>query len=315
MKKTLFSAIVGLITLFAMVLASPQESHAANCTMYAGELLSPYGHTAVYVLGLDDKLYFFPTQDVYRSWYGDDFSAVREIDPSCLVYKSLGGPMYYRPGTRLVKRVVSNDVYAVLEGGELRKIEDEASAKKFYGDNWGSKVRDVNDTFFGGYTPSNVKLNALHNGQFIKRGSQIFKIRNGKLYAYQSELPSYIRDAAILEDSSLTIGYGVAPGTIDLSGPFELSLPEANKTIATPVPPSRGNLVCTDTDGDGYNVEGGQCGPRDCDDSYKMSFPGANEICADGADNNCDGQIDENECKTRKICLGEGCPSTIIYEN
>ena len=49
---------------------------------------------------------------------------------------------------------------------------------------------------------------------------------------------------------------------------------------------------CTDNDGDGYAVEGGDCGSVDCDDSNAAINPAAEELC-DGADNNCDGSVDE----------------------
>lgn len=51
--------------------------------------------------------------------------------------------------------------------------------------------------------------------------------------------------------------------------------------------------ICTDYDGDGYYAEGGDCGQKDCNDNSVSVNPGANETCADGIDNNCDGQIDE----------------------
>jgi len=52
------------------------------------------------------------------------------------------------------------------------------------------------------------------------------------------------------------------------------------------------DLVCTDSDGDGSSVEGGDCGPADCDDTNTDVYPGADEIC-DGLDNNCDSAVDE----------------------
>lgn len=44
---------------------------------------------------------------------------------------------------------------------------------------------------------------------------------------------------------------------------------------------------CIDADGDGF------CKSDDCDDSLDASFPGAEEICFDGLDNNCNGVVDE----------------------
>ncbi len=50
---------------------------------------------------------------------------------------------------------------------------------------------------------------------------------------------------------------------------------------------------CTDSDQDGYAVEGGCCGTVDCDDSDPDRYPGATERCDDGKDNNCDGNVNE----------------------
>ncbi|MDW7773947.1 MAG: putative metal-binding motif-containing protein [Desulfobulbaceae bacterium] len=51
--------------------------------------------------------------------------------------------------------------------------------------------------------------------------------------------------------------------------------------------------TCIDNDGDSFAVDGGECGPVDCDDNDAATNPGAEEICGDGLDNDCDGLIDE----------------------
>jgi hypothetical protein len=52
--------------------------------------------------------------------------------------------------------------------------------------------------------------------------------------------------------------------------------------------------ACTDLDGDGYNVEGNDCGPIDCDDASTSVYPGAPELCDGSIDHNCDGFTDES---------------------
>ncbi len=60
---------------------------------------------------------------------------------------------------------------------------------------------------------------------------------------------------------------------------------------------------CTDADGDGYSPDGGDCGEVDCDDTDATVNPGATEICDDGIDNDCDGDIDAADSDCAGVCV------------
>jgi len=50
---------------------------------------------------------------------------------------------------------------------------------------------------------------------------------------------------------------------------------------------------CGDVDGDG--IPGVDCGGDDCDDDDPAVYPGADELCANGIDDDCDGDVDEDD--------------------
>ncbi len=82
---------------------------------------------------------------------------------------------------------------------------------------------------------------------------------------------------------------------------------------AAPTTPPPTALQCPDADRDGFSPAGGACGPRDCNDSNASINPGAREICGDGVDNDCDGNIDsaDRECNGTD-CVGRFLASPVI---
>ena len=80
---------------------------------------------------------------------------------------------------------------------------------------------------------------------------------------------------------------------------------DGNGLVDTADPNAVGcTTVCTDMDGDGYSIEGGACGPIDCNDADGSVNPGASEICSDAVDNNCNGLTDTADMNA------VGCPLT-----
>jgi hypothetical protein len=56
--------------------------------------------------------------------------------------------------------------------------------------------------------------------------------------------------------------------------------------------PDAPSPACSDGDGDGYRPQGRTCGPADCNDANPAVHPMAIELCTDGIDNDCDGNVD-----------------------
>jgi len=66
---------------------------------------------------------------------------------------------------------------------------------------------------------------------------------------------------------------------------------------ALPAHEAHGDVILIDSDGDGFYPDN-ECDylpSGDCDDNDAVVYPGAEEISGDNKDNDCDGQIDEND--------------------
>ncbi len=114
-----------------------------------GDLLKG-SRSTIYYCGQDGYRHTFTQEKVYSSWYGENFTSVRQIQDAQLSLIPLGRNMTYRPGLRLLKIQSDPKVYAV-SGRTLRWVEDEAVAEKLYGAEWSKYVDDIADAFFADY--------------------------------------------------------------------------------------------------------------------------------------------------------------------
>jgi hypothetical protein len=110
-----------------------------------------YSDTAVYYFASDGRRYVFPNEKVYFTWY-PTFADVNILSLEDMTKIPIGGNVTYRPGAKLVKFQTDNKVYAVYQNGELRWVPTEQLAMDLYGDNWASKVDDINESFYVNYT-------------------------------------------------------------------------------------------------------------------------------------------------------------------
>lgn len=106
---------------------------------------------AVYYVGIDGKRRAFPNEKVFYSWY-TNFGGVVELDGPGLSAIVLGRNVTTRPGTRMVKFMSIDKVYAVARGGVLRWVKTEAVAQAMFGTNWNTKVDDVSEAFYTDFT-------------------------------------------------------------------------------------------------------------------------------------------------------------------
>jgi hypothetical protein len=158
LRKTIAFSVM-LMTVLSMSLVATVNVQAAT----SGDLVKVDGASAVYYLGADSRLYVFPNQDVFFSWYSD-FNSVVTISATEL--NSYGAPkanVVMRAGTRLIKRPIPTapEVYAVEPNGTLRWIDSEATAIALYGNAWATRVVDVVDSFFTNYQGDNAKTNKV----------------------------------------------------------------------------------------------------------------------------------------------------------
>lgn len=115
-----------------------------------GSLIKSEASRAVYYVDASGVRHVFVNLQVYRSWYGDDFSDVVEVSESTIASIRLGRPVTMRPG-KMIKLSSDPKVYLVVKNRGLRHITSEAIATNLFGPAWNKQITEEDITTFSSY--------------------------------------------------------------------------------------------------------------------------------------------------------------------
>lgn len=163
-----------LAILVAFAALTPLQS--AQAAAQIDDLVMCADSSTVYYIGEDGKRHAFFNEKVFKSWYAN-FDGVKRIACTDLADLQLGQNVPYQAGTKLVKLVSSPIVYVVTPGGVLRPIASEEQAVTLYGEDWATRVDDMDDGFFSSFeVETELEDEELPKGLLLKDHDDIFLI-------------------------------------------------------------------------------------------------------------------------------------------
>jgi hypothetical protein len=150
-RAYLGATLVGTATVFVGEGSEePQpEEPQEPAELKAGDLIKG-SQQAVYYFGTNGKRHVFAHQDMYFSWYGNDFSKVKTISDELLASLPLGPSVPFKPGS-LIKVPSVPNVYVVDLNQTLRHITSESLASQLFGSTWNKNVRDLSEALLTSY--------------------------------------------------------------------------------------------------------------------------------------------------------------------
>lgn len=143
-----------------------------NSYLTAGTMFKVVGRPAIYVLGRDREVLYFPSGDEFKSWrptYGGYILINQTCFDSLDVPSSYPAAINFRPGSFVLKRPAASQLYAVLPGNTLAKITP-AAARALYGSFY--KTMTVADIFWPHYVKraADITTSQPHPGMLVSKG-------------------------------------------------------------------------------------------------------------------------------------------------
>lgn len=223
------------MSLLVLLLLPAGVAFAQSSAYSAGDLIKTRYSPTVYYFGYDGKRHAFPNEPIYFSWYSN-FDGVKIITPQELAEIPLGPSVVVRPGTNLVKIQTDPKVYAVEPYGVLRHVTSEALAQNLFGENWASKVIDLDVAFFPDYKIGDPITYQAHPEntvfRYLNEGDKTYIYKNGKAWAFRDVVKAQkhrFQERFILTLTKPTFSYTLGYKEIDEIHPILLDTAQTIK--------------------------------------------------------------------------------------
>lgn len=181
LKKVFSFSVVVTTILWSVGVAAlvPSVAQGATCpTLAAGDMIKVTGKAAIYAVNNNLEVLYFPSGDEFKSWrptYGGYISIDQDCFDTLNVPATYPGGINYHPGSYIVKRPSSDQLYVVEPNNTLAKITPEL-AQALYGT--GYTVMTVADPFWPHYVNRGNDITAAiaHPGMLVKVDGTIYYI-------------------------------------------------------------------------------------------------------------------------------------------
>jgi len=120
----------------------------------ANKLVRTQDSSAVYFLDTDGFRHVFASSTIFFSWY-TDFTDVQVVSTDLIATYKIGSRVRMAPGS-LIKIQSDAKVYAIDENGSKHHIDSEATAIRLFGEDWATKVVDIDPTQYTDYPDGEV---------------------------------------------------------------------------------------------------------------------------------------------------------------
>jgi len=157
---------------------NPSSSGSGCPTLVAGDMIKVTGKPAIYAVNSALKILYFPSGDEFKSWrptYGGYLSITQTCFDSLSVPTSYPAAVNYHPGSYVVKRAASDQLYVVEPGNKLAKITP-AVATTLYGTAYTTMT--VADPFWPHYVYRGTDIAAAkaQPGMLVKVGTVTYYV-------------------------------------------------------------------------------------------------------------------------------------------